>query len=454
MFSRSPAIITSALAAFFVLGYFVIILREDGRWPFTSSNHRLSASHDSKHNAVTQGSSAGNTYREIFSVSTSQKRYFEIKGFEAYNASNPSILPHPSRNGSYIVVAQRERKTFDTYQMVCEAVFQSDVLECTAPPVNLNMSQVHGSKCDGRAKWHNFVTGPHDARVFQGPDGSYIVYGSASDYTCLGQWIQAFRPLIEVYDDDKASVASTHPGFTNATEMRRPDRIASPMEKNWFTFWDREGQIYVHHDLVPKRVFARLIADGSVGKDLAPFATTDAMCLDQLLPPCTREHQVAIHQATNSLSITLCKRSDANCWPSDDNTFVMAIFQQKYSQPFNLVYRPYAVLFRQSAPFSIYAVSERSFWVHGHRVLSGEEDFLDNFKNKTSGKGNRKRELPESPAEFHFLTSMNWNLPGASYHGYIDDVIILGLGIEDERSGGIDVLAGDLLQDLAYCTGA
>ena len=33
----------------------------------------------------------------------------------------------------------------------------------------------------------------------------------------------------------------------------------------------------------------------------------------------------------------------------------------------------------------------------------------------------------------------------------MDDEIMLGLGIEDYASAGIDVVAGDLLQDLGYC---
>ena len=56
-------------------------------------------------------------------------------------------------------------------------------------------------------------------------------------------------------------------------------------EKNWFLFWDTENNMYMHADLVPKRVFAKLNADGTAGKDLAPNAEEhDAKCMKDHLP--------------------------------------------------------------------------------------------------------------------------------------------------------------------------
>lgn len=37
------------------------------------------------------------------------------------------------------------------------------------------------------------------------------------------------------------------------------------------------------------------------------------------------------------------------------------------------------------------------------------------------------------------------------FHGYLDDEIVVTFGIEDQHAGGIDVVAGDLLQEIAYC---
>lgn len=50
-----------------------------------------------------------------------------------------------------------------------------------------------------------------------------------------------------------------------------------------------------------------------------------------------------------------------------------------------------------------------------------------------------------------YITSMSWKSHAQKYHGYIDDVIFVAFGVEDTMAGVIDVLAGDLLQDLAFC---
>jgi hypothetical protein len=63
----------------------------------------------------------------------------------------------------------------------------------------------------------------------------------------------------------------------------------------------------------------------------------------------------------------------------------------------------------------------------------------------------REEYIPEGHTEMFYMTSMSWKRHDQKYHGYLDDVMFLAFGIEDTRAGAIDVLAGDLLQDLAYC---
>ena len=49
---------------------------------------------------------------------------------------------------------------------------------------------------------------------------------------------------------------------------------------------------------------------------------------------------------------------------------------------------------------------------------------------------------------------MSWKDPSRLYHGYLDDVLFLGFGIEDSKTGGIDVLASDLLAAIERCDAA
>jgi hypothetical protein len=42
-------------------------------------------------------------------------------------------------------------------------------------------------------------------------------------------------------------------------------------------------------------------------------------------------------------------------------------------------------------------------------------------------------------------------MAGSNIHGFIGDEMFLGFGIEDVRTGGIDIRAEDLLKDMGLC---
>jgi hypothetical protein len=219
---------------------------------------------------------------------------------------------------------------------------------------------------------------------------------------------------------------SSQEEFTNGTELQRPPPY-SKVEKNWFVFWDMDNQIYAHYDVAPKRVFAKLEANGSAGEDLAPQAAAhDEKCMAKYMPKPSPELE-SVHQATNSLSITMCKRADRSCKPDVSNTFIFIVFQHKSYYNFHAIYEPYVMVFKRTEPFEVYGISRKPIWIHGREK-----------------QGNNQTEM-------FYVTSMSWKARGQKYHGYLDDVLFLAFGIEDERSGGIDVLAGDLMKGLGMC---
>jgi len=244
-------------------------------------------------------------------------------------------------------------------------------------------------------------------------------------------------------DDFKAERTVLPKLFTHATEVQRPPPVRG-MEKNFFLFWDSENKAYVHHDIFPHRVFAQLSFDGSVGPDLAiESASKDDVCLTMYMPPLTPTDE-SIHQATNSLSITLCKRADPGCIPNDSNTFIFAIFHHKSYHDWHGVYEPYVMIFQRNAPFAIHAISQRPLWIHGRAALTKDTHSLL-YENDPG------REIPAGHTEMFYVTSISWKTHGQKYHGYLDDPIFLAFGIEDTRAGLIDVLAEDLFQDLGLC---
>ncbi|KAJ9656058.1 hypothetical protein H2198_005218 [Neophaeococcomyces mojaviensis] len=383
------------------------------------------------------GAFSSKTHDVVFSSSTINHEYFMID-FGDQPARNPNIIPHPLLEETWIVVAQLIPESQYYAELVCNAMFVNDTLQCINHAVTLPIAPTYGDKCVDDLAYITLNKGPHDARVFHGPNSPYTIYGSNSKFTCFGQWIQDFRSLIEweheyLHNDD----------FVQATELQRPPPYHD-FEKNWFLFWSRDDEVYVHYDVVPRRVFAKLEFDGSVGPDLA-VATQghDEKCIEKYMPKIGPQLE-SIHQATNSLSISMCRRNDRACTPDESNTFIFTIFQHKTYFNFHPIYEPYVMLFEQIAPFAIHAMSKRPFWIHGrkgadqdvHQAPTSESDEL---------------QPPVVQGEMFYVTSMSWKTRGQKYHGYIDDVLFVAFGIEDEKTGGIDVVAGDLLHTLGTC---
>lgn len=365
------------------------------------------------------------THQVVFSSSTLDKKYFNID-LRDLKGINPNIIPHPTLDETWIVVAQ-EDKTDNTkpfVELACNAVFRQGQLRCVQQPTALPISPTTGGKCEGDLSYFNLNVGPHDARVFYGPDAPYTVFGSNSDYTCFGQWVQDFRSLVD-WGNDK--IVPTL--FKAGTELQRPLPYHE-IEKNYFLFWDPDGNMYAQFDVMPKRVFSKVEADGSVGPDLAPAAAaSDEKCLTKYMPQLPADFE-SIHQATNSLKITLCKRAEPSCKPTAANTFLFTIFQHKKFYNFHGVYEPYLMVFKQEAPFQIHAISKKPLWIHG-----------------------RERQPEKDTSDMLYVTSMSWKSRTLKYHGYLDDELFLAFGFEDRSSAGIDVVAGDLIEGLGLCDG-
>lgn len=416
------------------------------------------------------------THQILCSVSSKDGAFFPID-FGSRRAINPSVIPHPEDNTTWIVTAQlheprggdRPRVWFA--ELVCTAAFSPsprntdttsrEALRCTEAPLILPIAATpsDASKCPPDTAFFTLSIGPHDARVLQSPKGPYIIYGSTSQFTCFGQWMLDFRLLV----DWGVDTINDHGGFLRTpTELQRPfmDPYRS-VEKNWFVFWDAAGQGYVHYDIAPSRSFAQLQPDGSVGPDLAPVvAESDDVCLRRLLPtlpptpdpPLPGANSESIHQATNALSITLCARADPTCVPGPDNTFVLTVVQHKSFYRLHSTYEPYAVLFRAVEPFEVYGVSSKPLWILGRRAPpSTASPSLDSLSQQEEGSESDAMRSVKLQTEMIYVTSISWKAHAQRYHGFLDDVLFIGFGIEDAATGITDILAGDLVDGIALC---
>lgn len=399
---------------------------------------------------------APDTHHEVFSQSTLNKQYF-FMNFGGHGAINPSIIPHPSQPDVWVIVGQKTDKDNGVavffHELSCNARFEQDILSCIDLPMNLPVTAVFSPHCTDDLWIVAPHQGPRDARVFYGPEAPYAIWGSQSAHTCLGQWTQDFR-MLTAWEGASYNLIDQEL-FGRATDLQHAPSLepVRPIQKNWFLFWDTEGQAYAHYEINPRRSFAKVEPDGSAKEDLAPLAkVSDEVCMQKLMPDISATARTAaqepeyesLHQATNSLSITLCKRDDPNCQKSEDNTFIMTVFQHKKYYGFHSVYDPYVMLFKQTAPFEVYGISSKPIWFHGRRKAGAPLQppglSLDN--------------IPKDQSLMFYVASMNWKNPGLKYHGYLDDVVFLAFGIEDTLSAGIDVSAEDLLGGLRLCADA
>ncbi|RMZ88287.1 hypothetical protein DV736_g4494, partial [Chaetothyriales sp. CBS 134916] len=378
-------------------------------------------------------------YRRLSSLSSPNGSFWPINlgRKPGYNAN---VIPHPSNNKLWIVVVQHEQyhEEFDqSAELACNAAFVNGALHCRQDARPLPIERSIFGVCEDGLQFTNLRLGPRDARVFYGPEVPFLMYGSQSEYICIGLWIQDVRLMLDAFHRGRGLEVDL---FRSATELRRIN-TTGPIEKNYFLFWDRQGTGYVHYNLWPKRSFAELQVDGSESEDMAGLtAHKDNICMRKLMPPVAQESE-SIHQATNSLSITMCKRDETDCVPNDWNTYIMHIFHHKGYYAFHGVYEPFVVLFKNSAPFDLHAISKKPFWVEGRKNLTIASDSPLYRKHPEY--------IPENHTEFFYFTSMSWKTHGQKYHGFIDDELFLSFGIEDARSGVIDVRARDLLDDLA-----
>ena len=213
--------------------------------------------------------------------------------------------------------------------------------------------------------------------------------------------------------------------------------------------------MYAHYDVSPARVFALLEDDGAVGRDLAPAAAShgDEQCLATYLPTFDAENDIglsSIHQATNSLSVTMCARHDSACEPTAENTFVFTIFQQKFFYDLHATYEPYVMVYQQQAPFALHAISKRPLWINGRgRYTPPIELDLEysDYARDIAAKG--KDSLAQT--EMFYVTSVSWKSKGSKYHGFLDDPLFISFGIQDMTTAGIEVKAETLLSDLGFC---
>ncbi|KAI9697409.1 MAG: hypothetical protein M1836_004687 [Candelina mexicana] len=368
---------------------------------------------------------------------------------------NPTIisLPYWSKN-QYLVVSRILTDGLHQENVLCEANIcyvgtkrmaapgeipctQDDIahvgpaggMRCATPPMLLSVPPTPAEYCAGKTAHYADIPGFHDPRIF---------------------WSGKGEPLMMVN--------------THLTELtRNPPESRFPIEKNWMFFFSG-AESFLHYEISPRggRSFAKLLGGGLTTTNLTDPLETP--CLKEISSdePDPVKKNGTWHQATNSLRLVLCERSDANCKPNKDNTVFFAVVHRKHLDTIfrlPLRYERYFIVWSAYAPFSMLGVSQHPILM-ANETASGwspAENWDDDAENIELLK--QGREGKGYWAHFTYTVSIAyaWGREGDEpmwkNTGFLDDEVVLGVGVDDAGQGFARVRAGELVQCLRACPG-
>lgn len=254
-------------------------------------------------------------------------------------------------------------------------------------------------------------------------------------------------------------------------------------------FFPPNGEAYVHYDLPPLRsdrrgrTFAKLLGNGLTTPNL-----TDPMeenCLQQT----TEEEAGNVapgggqwHQATNSLRLILCDRADRKCKPTPEKTVFFALIHRKFSNSLGLPqrYERFFLVWSATPPFGMLAISSQPILMANEtgRGWSPAETWDDDpekaamltkrskqYLNATSNATEPNTEVKPHWAEFTYTVSLAYAWGRAPrkgsegdesedmHVGYLDDEVVLGIGVDDAGSVFSRVQARELVSCMRACPG-
>ena len=217
-----------------------------------------------------------------------------------------------------------------------------------------------------------------------------LAHAYRSRYACFGLWLVDLRNLYQPLDSLLSSPPhrlslgplKSYPTLTELT--RNPPSTRAPIEKNWMFFYPESGESFLHYDISnPRstnrgRTFAKVIGAGF----------TTANLTDDLEIPCIKdidENELdevkkggTWHQATNSLRLILCNRSDNTCKHTQHNTGFFAIIHRKHPNYLKLPlrYERYFIVWGATAPYIMHGISQ-------HPILMANETASGWFMDQT-----------------------------------------------------------------------
>lgn len=246
----------------------------------------------------------------------------------------------------------------------------------------------------------------------------------------------------------------SYPTLTELTRNPATDRSA--MEKNWMLFSNADDS-YVQYEISPRRgrTFAKLLGGGLTTTNLTDPLEQACLTDAAAAAAAASDEKATWHQATNSLRLVLCERADARCKPGPENTVFFAVVHRKYANALRLPmrYERYLIVWAASAPFGMLGVSRHPVLV-ANETASGWSA-RENWDDDAAA----LRDARPNWAYFTYTTSIAyaWGRDGdealSKNTGFLDDDVILNVGVDDAGQVFARVPVRELLQCLRACPG-
>ena len=322
-------------------------------------------------------------------------------------------------------------------------------MRCATPPLTLNVPPTPAKSCGNGTGVLMDIPGFHDPRIFWSGKGEpLMMMNTQSRYACFGLWVIDLRTLhfrlnILLGSNPKLPTLGPLPSYQTLTEItKNPPESRGQIEKNWF-FFSNSHSSYIHYDIDPKsRSFAKLLGQGLTTVNLT----------DPLEQPCVidgakpKEYETwggSWHQGTNSLRLILCDRQDHSCRSNPMNTVYWSLIHHKHKNYYSLPlrYERYFIVFASTPPFNMLAMSTfpvllANETASGWNSTESWDDDPDHQKIIQDG-----GEGKENFAGFTYTVSIGYSwgrkedTPEEKNVGFLDDEVVLGLGIDDESQG-------------------
>ncbi|KAK9384450.1 hypothetical protein V1515DRAFT_641177 [Lipomyces mesembrius] len=318
---------------------------------------------------------------------------------------NPNLLPYPvGSKYPYIGFARQSPKNAATHHEIvyCDMdwgempVIGRQILQCVEPASGQGILLPEAISPAGSCRIHKFLEakqGHSDPRV----DLRTVIPGLS----------------------DKMHLTNVPVRYSNLTEL--PRDYKEEIEKNWVLLYDENNEEYVHHHIMPRSISKEL--PGCIKYALKDFSKSKDEANDY-------------HQATNSLRVTIC---EFPCVPTIHNPVLVSLIHLKFKNFYELFYRRYAMIMNvigRTNNLMFAGLDEQTMLYTVSMVWDKSFNARPEWNDTTSTEGNWQS---------------GKKLADGYYHGWLDDTVMINIGVNDCDAAVLHVPMRDVLDCIVLC---